>query len=77
MSVGFIINYHFIIHVMVNSDEYLRIFVDPKNDTISMLINCVLMTNHTILKDATMVGFWEKSQKSDQMPYFGQNLVGF
>ena len=24
-----------------------------------------------------MVGFWEKSQKSDQMPYFGQNLVGF
>ena len=28
-------------------------------------------------KDATMVGFWEKSQKSDQMPYFGQNLVGF
>ena len=29
------------------------------------------------LKVATMVGFWEKSQKSDQMPYFGQNLVGF
>ena len=28
-------------------------------------------------KDATMVGFWEKSQKSNQMPYFGQNLVGF
>merc|ERR1711923_381223 len=28
-------------------------------------------------KVATMVGFWEKSQKSDQMPYFGQNLMGF
>ena len=24
-----------------------------------------------------MVGFWEKSQKSDQMPYFGHNLVEF
>ena len=24
-----------------------------------------------------MVGFWEKSRKSDQMPYFGQNLVGY
>ena len=23
------------------------------------------------------VGFWEKSRKSDQMPYFGQKLVGF
>ena len=28
-------------------------------------------------KVPTMVGFWEKSRKSDQMPYFGQNLVGF
>ena len=49
MSVGLVSNYHSIIHMMVNSDEYLRIFVDPKNDTISMLINCVLMTNHTTL----------------------------
>ena len=24
-----------------------------------------------------MVGFREKSGKSDQMPYFSQNLVGF
>ena len=28
-------------------------------------------------KVPTMVGFWEKSRKSDQMPYFGQKLVGF
>ena len=28
-------------------------------------------------KDATMVGFREKSGKSDQMPYFSQILVGF
>ena len=35
--------------MMVNSDEYLRIFVDPENDIISMLINCVLMTNPTTL----------------------------
>ena len=28
-------------------------------------------------KDATMVGFREKSRKSDQMPYFSQILVGF
>ena len=28
-------------------------------------------------KDATMVGFREKSRKSDQMPYFSRNLVGF
>ena len=30
-----------------------------------------------ISKVPTMVGFWEKSRKSDQMPYFGQKLVGF
>ena len=30
-----------------------------------------------IFKDATMVGFREKSGKSDQMPYFSQILVGF
>ena len=30
-----------------------------------------------IHKDATMVGFREKSGKSDQMPYFSQILVGF
>ena len=48
------------------------------------MINDILLCLHpffqlanTISKDATMVGFWEKSQKSDQMPYFGQNLVGF
>ena len=29
-----------------------------------------------ISKDDTMVGFWGKSQKSDQMPYFGQNFLG-
>ena len=33
--------------------------------------------NKTVLKVPTMVGFWENSQKSDQMHYFGQNLVGF
>ena len=31
----------------------------------------------TMIKDATMVGFREKSGKSDQMPYFSQILVGF
>ena len=36
-----------------------------------------MFSSSSLFKDATMVGFWEKSQKSDQMPYFGQNLVGF
>ena len=50
-------------------------------------LNCILIENpiysnflHTKdvkVKVPTMVGFWEKSRKSDQMPYFGQNLVGF
>ena len=33
--------------------------------------------NIYLTKVPTMVGFWEKSRKSDQMPYFGQKLVGF
>ena len=40
----------------------------------------ILRTHHPGIcdhKDATMVGFREKSGKSDQMPYFSQILVGF
>ena len=38
---------------------------------------CYFISSYPLSEVATMVGFWEKSQKSDQMPYFGQNLVGF
>ena len=44
---------------------------------IAIQISRLLAMFEHVCKDATMVGFWEKSQKSDQMPYFGQNLVGF
>ena len=45
--------------------------------TCEKIIGKNIARRKTSYKDATMVGFWEKSQKSDQMPYFGQNLVGF
>ena len=44
---------------------------------LSITTKADIWVGEAIGKDATMVGFWEKSQKSDQMPYFGQNLVGF
>ena len=59
---------------IITQGKLPEVNVEPVQVFVHFMLNVSFESDS---KDATMVGFWEKSQKIWLLHHFGQNLVGF